>query len=175
MSQVDDESILSETTVEQDGGESFKLVPVGESIRYRKRAQSAEKKVEALAEQLAQAQSRASEMTEQLQGLQVEQKLMRKLAAAGVVDLETAVLIAKARVDGQEDADMGGVVEQLRREKQYLFGGQISSGMTAKMTSGVKDRMRNGQTVLEKAAKEAAVSGNRTDLQKYLKLRRNFV
>ena len=175
MSQVDDESILSETTVEQAGGESLKLVPVGESIRYRKRAQSAEKNVEALAEQLAQAVSQACEMAEQLLGLQIEQKLMRKLAAAGVVDLETAVLIAKARVEGEEKADLDGVIEQLRKEKQYLFAGQTGGGMTAKRTAGAKDRVQNSQTVLEKAAKEAAVTGSRTDLQKYLKLRRNFV
>lgn len=45
MSQIDDrEEILSETEVEQSGVNSnLKLVPVSESIRYRKRAQSAEK------------------------------------------------------------------------------------------------------------------------------------
>ena len=191
MSQVDDENILSEatsgtrrpatspevseTTAEQAGGESLKLVPVGESIRYRKRAQSAEKKIEALAEQLAQAESQASEMAEHLQTLQIEQELIRKLAAAGAVDLETAVLIAKARVGGEEKADLDGVIEQLRKEKQYLFSGQTGGGMTAKKTAGAKDRMQNSQAVLEKAAKEAAVTGSRADLQKYLKLRRNFV
>ncbi len=47
--------------------------------------------------------------------------------------------------------------------------------MTAKKTAGAKDRVQSSQMVLEKAAKEAAVTGSRTDLQKYLKLRRNFV
>jgi hypothetical protein len=175
MSQVDDESILSEATAEQAGGEGLKLVPVGESIRYRKRAQSAEKKVESLAEQLSQAESQACEMAEQLQGLQIEHKLMRKLAAVGVVDLETAILIAKARVEGGEKTDLDGVIEQLRKEKQYLFTDRTGAGSAAKRTAGAKDRMQNNRTVLEKAAKEAAVTGNRTDLQKYLKLRRNFV
>jgi len=190
MSQIDDEDVLSETTsgnrhpetaelsetaAEQGGGGGLKLVPVGESIRYRKRAQSAEKKVESLAEQLAQAQSRVCELDEQLKGLQTEQKLMRKLAAAGAVDLETAVLIAKAKMEGKEKADLDGVIEQLRKEKQYLFAGQTGVGVTAKRTAGAKDRMQNSQTVLEKAAKEAATTGNRTDLQKYLKLRRSFV
>jgi hypothetical protein len=191
MSQIDDESVLSEmtsgnrhpittpelseTTAEQAGGEGLKLVPVGESIRYRKRAQSAEKKVEALAEQLAQAQSRVCEMDEQLQGLQIEQKLIRKLAAAGAVDLETAVLIAKTRVEGKEKADLDGIIEQLRKEKQYLFAGQTGVGVTARKTAGAKDQMQNSQTVLERSAKEAAMTGSRTDLQKYLKLRRNFV
>jgi len=46
MSQIDDkETILSEDIAGQgDINDSLKLVPVAESIRYRKRAQSAEKK-----------------------------------------------------------------------------------------------------------------------------------
>jgi tetrahydromethanopterin S-methyltransferase subunit G len=59
MSQIDaDENILSEDiTGHDDINNNLKLVPVAESIRYRKRAQSAEKKIETLAEQLAQAKS----------------------------------------------------------------------------------------------------------------------
>ena len=38
-------------------GDNSKLVPVTEPIRYRKRAQSAERKAETLAEQLAEVES----------------------------------------------------------------------------------------------------------------------
>ena len=170
-----EESILSETEAGQsDINNSLKLVPVAESIRYRKRAQSAEKKAETLAEQLTEAQTRACEMAEQLSNIQLDQELMRKLAAAGAVDLETAVLIAKAKVEGDKKADLDGVVEQLRKEKQYLFT-ESSRVVATKKTAGAKDRMQNSQTLLERAARRAAVTGNRTDLQEYLKLRRNFI
>jgi hypothetical protein len=176
MSQIDaDENILSETEAEhEDTGNSLKLVPVAESIRYRKRAQSAEKKIETLAEQLAQAKSQASEMAKELSSIRVEQKLTHKLAIAGVIDLETAVLIAKAKIGAETEADLDGVIEQLKKEKQYLFSG-TGAAATAKKTAGAKDRMQNSQTILERAAKKAATTGNRTDLQEYLKLRRNFV
>jgi len=167
MSQIDaEENILSEIAAGQSGGvgESLKLVPVAESIRYRKRAQSAEKELESLAEQLAQAKSEATKMADQLSDIQVEQKLTRKLVAAGTVDLETAVLIAKAKVEGQAQADLDGAIEQLKKEKQYLFTGS-SGAVTAKKTAGAKDRIQ----------KKAATTGNRTDLQEYLKLRRNFI
>ena len=64
MSQIDaDENILSETEAGQsDINNSLKLVPVAESIRYRKRAQSAEKQVETLAQELAQAKSEAQRL-----------------------------------------------------------------------------------------------------------------
>ena len=113
-------------------------------------------------------------MSEQLSDIQTEQKLMRKLTAAGTVDLETAVLIAKARMQGQTEADLDGVIEQLRKEKQYLFGG-TSGAVTARKTAGAKERMPNNQTILERVAKKAATTGNRADLQEYLKLRRNFI
>ena len=176
MSQIDaDENVLSETIAGQDDVNSLKLVPVAESIRYRKRAQSAEKKVETLAEQLAEAKSQTREMAEQLSSIEVEQKLIRKLAAAGVIDLETAVLVAKVRVEGSEKADLDGVIEQLKKEKQYLFGKNSDAVVTTRRTAGAKDRMTNNQTILERTAKKAATTGNRTDLQEYLKLRRNFV
>jgi len=175
MSQIDaDENIMSETEAEQSDGDRAKFVPVAESIRYRKRAQSAEKKVEVLDEQLTQAKAQVGKMAEQLNSIKIEQELTRKLAAAGAVDLETAVLIAKTRIDGQADADLDGVIEQLKKEKRYLFGGTGVRAITKK-TAGAKDRMQNSQTILERAAKKAATTGNRTDLQEYLKLRRNFV
>jgi len=172
MSPIETQEVLSEDTTE--ASDNMKLVPVAESIRYRKRAQSAEKKVEALTEQLAQAKTQLTTMSEQLSNIQAEQKLTRKLAAAGTVDMETAVLLAKAKMEGQTEADLDGVIEQLKNEKQYLFG--VAGGtVTAKKTAGAKERIKNNQTVLERAAKKAATTGNRTDLQEYLKLRRNFI
>jgi hypothetical protein len=175
MSQIDtDENILSEDIAEHDDTKNQKLVPVAESIRYRKRAQSAEKKIETLTEQLAHAKSQASEMTKELNNIRIEQKLIHKLAAAGAIDIETAVLIAKAKIGDDTEADLDGIIQQLKKEKQYLFAG-TGAAATAKKTAGAKDRMQNSQTILERAAKKAATTGNRTDLQEYLKLRRNFV
>jgi len=176
MSQIDAEkNVLSETIAEQGDSDNLKLVPVTESIRYRKRAQSAEKRNETLAEQLREAKSEAAKMAEQLSDIRVEQKLMRKLAAAGTIDLETAMSVAKSRMEDETEADLDGVIEQLKKEKQYLFGNNNGGTVTAKKTAGAKDRMQNSQTILERAAKKAAATGNRTDLQEYLKLRRNFV
>jgi hypothetical protein len=174
MSQTETQDILSETEVEASDGDNLKLVPVAESIRYRKRAQGAEKKVEALAEELAEAKTQAAKMSKQLRNVQTEQKLMRKLAAAGALDLEAAVLIAKTRIEDEPEADLDGVIEQLKKEKQYLFTG-VSGAVTAKKTAGAKERVTNSQTVLEAAAKRATTTGNRADLQKYLRLRRNFL
>ena len=171
----EDEVILSETIAGQDEVGGVKLVPVTEPIRYRKRAQAAEKRSEILAEQLAQAKSENSQLSEQLRVTQAEQQLMCKLAAVGTRDLEAAVLVAKERMRGSDDADLDGVVEQLKKEKQYLFESRSNELVTAKKTASVKERVQTSRGVLEKAAERAAETGNRADLQEYLKLRRNFV
>ncbi len=177
MSLIERQEVLSEDITAAGESDNMKLVPVAESIRYRKRAQSAEKKVEDLTEQLAQAKSQVTNISERLSDIEAEQKLTSKLAAAGSVDLETAVLVARARMEGQTDTDLDGVVEQLKKEKQYLFGG-VGGTVTAKKTAGAKESAyggTNNQTALERAAKKAATTGNRADLQEYLKLRRNFL
>lgn len=163
---------------QQDSDESSadvgKVVPVTESIRYRRRAQSAEKKAQALAEQLAQANEKITKMSEDLDSLQLDQKLAHKLTSAGVVDLEAAVLIARTRMQDRAEADVDSCVEQLKNEKHYLFG-PSQEALTPRKTAGAKDRVTHGQTVLERAAARAAQTGHRTDLQQYLKLRRKLL
>ena len=174
MSPSEAQDILSADTAGHDDEDNLKRVPISESIRHRKRAQRAEKKIDALAEQLAEAKAEVKKTAEQLSSIQVEQKLVCELTAAGTVDIETAVLIAKARMEGETEADIDSVIRQLKKEKQYLFA-SASRTVTAKKTAGAKERMEGSQTVLERAAKKAATTGNRTDLQEYLKLRRNFI
>jgi hypothetical protein len=174
MSPIETQDISSEDTTPASDSDSARLVPVAESIRYRRRAQSAEKKIETLTEQLAQAKAQTAELSEQLSDIQTEQKLIRQLATAGAVDLETAVLIARARMQDKDDADVTSVIEQLKKEKQFLFTAG-SSGPAPKKTAGARDRVTNNQTILEKAAKKAATTGSHTDLHEYLRLRRNFL
>jgi len=150
-----------------------KMVPMVESIRYRKRAQSAEKKAEDLAEQLVQTNERLAQMSQDMDHLQVERKLTHRLVAAGVTDLEAAVLIAKARLSDAAEGDVDACLEQLKKEKSYLFSGSTETAVLRK-TAGVKDRTTHSQTVLERAATKAARTGNRVDLQEYLKLRRRL-
>jgi len=154
--------------------EAVKLVPVTESIRYRKRAQSAERQLESLSEELAEVRSQAAEMSRRLEQFQTERTLMQKLAAAGVVDLEAAVLLAKERLAEGRAADVDACVQQLRKEKRYLFD-EASEAGALRRTSGAKGRLDGPQAVLERAAQKAAVSGSRVDLQEYMRLRRQYL
>ena len=167
-----DTQLLSEDTAQD--GDSVKLVPVAESIRYRKRAQSAEKKIEELTEQLEQAQRKSTEMAGQLENIRTEQKLTQKLIAAGSIDVESALLVATERIKNQEQANVDEVVEQLRKDKQFLFR-DSEDIVTVEKTAGAKERSGNVYTILTRAAQKAATTGSRKDLQEYLKLRRNYL
>lgn len=173
MNAIESQEVMSETGG-GTSGEDLKLVPVAESIRYRKRAQNAERQVETLTEQLVESKTQMESMAEELKCTRGEQEIVRKLAGCGAVDLEAAILIVKARLEDEPEADLNGVVEQLKREKQYLFAASQGHSVSGK-TSGARDRVRDNQTVLQRAASKAATTGNRVDLQEYLKLRRNFL
>jgi len=156
---------------EESGGE--KLVPVAEAIRYRKRAQGAEQEAAALRQKLQASEQKSGQLTRQLEDARGDNELTSRLVAAGVRDLEAAVLLAKARLGRTED-DIDSVVEQLRKEKAYLFEGVGPIGIAFK-TAGVKQRVPGGQSVLERAAKRAVSSGSRADMVEYMRVRRQFV
>jgi hypothetical protein len=126
------------------------------------------------AAQLAEANEKIARMSRDLDELQLEQKLTHKLAAAGAVDLETAVLVAKARLGGKSGTDLDGCVAQLRKEKAYLFAGPAEAA-APRRTAPAKDRMPPSPAALEQAAQKAAQTGSRADLHQYLKLRKNLL
>lgn len=175
MSQNDPEKLL-ETDEESKMQEEVKMVPVTESIRYRKRAQSAEKKNEELQDDITNFSKEKQTLEKQRDDLKSENELMKKLSTAGAIDLETAVLVTKNRLAGQEDADMDSVIDDLKKNKKYLFENSDHNFKFAGKTAFVRDNIRtNADGVLTRAATSAAKTGSRIDLHEYMKLRRNIL
>ena len=173
MSQIDSENL---STSEEEAAQEQKLVPVVESIRYRKRAQSAEQKAASLEEELAQNEATISHLNEKLQEMQTERQLTAELACAGATDIEAATLLVKARLKKEPKANTATVIGLLRKEKAYLFTDNAGSNITAApKTAGAREKIPSATGTLQRAAKKASQTGSRADLQEYLKLRRNFV
>ncbi len=173
MSEID---LVSRGLSEDEGLGADRKVPVGESIRYRKRAQAAEQKVQELDSQLHESRAQSERLSAELDAMGLERRLAGSLVSAGVSDLDTAMLVVRERLSGEgsDEADVDSVVEQLRVEKSYLFGG-FEGLMAAERTSGVKDRSANSKSILESTAKRAVSSGSRADVQEYMRVRRQFV
>jgi hypothetical protein len=155
--------------------DNAKLVPVAESIRYRKRAQAAEQKIEQLNEQLKLVRDETQQLTGKMKQLETEQSLTKKLIAAGASDIETALLVAKTRA-ANDDGDTDAIVEQLKNDKPHLFGSARQSTVPQRTrTAGAKDSVASNRMSLSKAAARAASTGSRDDLHEYLRLRRNYL
>ncbi len=171
------DSVMNETTHQADTiGEDLvdpatspdKLVPVSEAIRYRKRAQAAEQQLEALHGELDTARTRLSEADQTIVGLERQQKVDALLTEADVIDLETARLLTEQAVSTMDEADVELAVKDLRRHKPYLFRRRQSRAASA-MAPNI-DSLDHNPT--EQAAEKATLSGDRRDLLRYLRLRR---
>jgi hypothetical protein len=148
-----------------------KFVPVAEAIRYRKRAQAAEKELTEAQRKLGEIETRKTQLEQQLSQTQKEQTLKEKLFAAGAADADTALLIVKDRLAQDEKADADKVIEQLRRDKPYLFE-TLSGTIAFSRTRGTKDKLAATQQGLKNAAAKAAQTAGRTELMEYMKTRR---
>jgi TolA-binding protein len=164
-----------------------RLVPVGESIKYRRRAQQAEGRlqelegqIKSLQEQLEHrdkdlglAEAQRDEARHQLITAENRSKAERMLGEAGAVDIEAASLLLSKRVDFGEELDAESLarrVEQLLLDKPFLRGGP--AGALPPKTASGKPSGTTGLAQLTRAADRAVASGDRRDVADYLRLRR---
>ena len=111
------------------------------------------------------AYARALEAREALDAVERRQRVDRALADADAIDLESARLLTEVALGGESDIE--GAVADLRRRKPFLFR---SRGVRAGPAPG--GRAPQAAEGLIEAAEEAARTGDRRALLRYLDLRR---
>ncbi len=149
------------------GDGSDRLVPVSEAIRYRKRAQTAEQELGDLKGQFQDVKVELEQARQAMSHLERRQAIDEILTDAETVDLGVARLLTETAVTMMDEPDIRLAIEDLRRHKPYLFHKRRSDA------SVMPARHRDGPGYrAEEAAERAAVSGDRRDLLKYLRLRR---
>jgi multidrug efflux pump subunit AcrA (membrane-fusion protein) len=151
----------------EDAAANPRLVPVTESIRYRRRAQAAEQQLQELSKKLAESKQELDAAREDLQSLERRQRIDQLLMESDAVDLEAARLLTEIAVQQMEEPDVQIAVSELRRRKPFLFR-RTSSGAGSSMSP----KPRGHGHTLDDAAGEAVTTGNRRDLLRYLRLRR---
>ena len=174
-------------SVVRSGSNNSGRVPVGETIKYRRRAQQAEERLEQFQQQAKDLQTRLEqrekdlglseaqrdEARHQLVAVENRSRAERMLGEAGVVDIEAASLLLSKRVDFGEELDGEAItrrVEQLLLDKPYLRGGP--SGTLPPKTASARSAPAGGIAQLTRAADRALASGDRRDVAEYLRLRR---
>ena len=103
------------------GDGSERQVPVGEAIRYRKRAQAAEQELGDLKGQFQDVKVELEQARQTVSQLERRQAIDEVLTDAETVDLEVARLLTEAAVSMMDEPDIRMAIEDLRRHKPYLF------------------------------------------------------
>ncbi|MBC7773544.1 MAG: hypothetical protein H7210_13695 [Pyrinomonadaceae bacterium] len=130
--------------------------------------QNMELRVASLEEELraAQVKIKESELRRQIQRLLLEAQTIDIDATTLLV--EAALKAGGARVDTLGARAAAKVVDDIRRQKPLLFRGGLRPG-----ASVMGARIEQSGTPIASAAEEAARSGHRADLLRYLRLRRS--
>jgi hypothetical protein len=166
--------------------EEGRLVPVSESIKYRRRAQQAENQLQQVEQQLAElkaqldhrnedlalAEAQRDEAGNQLLVAGNQRGVERLLMEAGVVDLEAAHLLLSKRMDLAAELDDEAIrrnVEQLLLDKPFLLR---PAGALPSSTASPRSEKTGPFAQLAQAAERAVRTGSRRDVAEYLRLRR---
>ncbi|MBL7140764.1 MAG: hypothetical protein ISS74_07630 [Planctomycetes bacterium] len=171
-------------------------VLIQESIKYRRRAQDAERRVEALEAELSavqggrdqhaagleaqldQALAEADTLRRHLADLERDRSLERELARAGAADTETALALAHQRLaDADTPDDLAAFAKALLEEKPHLRGGPRATvdrpAALPPKTSGAKPAGADDpRRASERLADRARTSGRPGDVMAYMRARR---
>jgi hypothetical protein len=157
-----------ETDLTTDAG-TDKMVPVTEAIRYRRRAQQAEQRLDTLERELSDLRDRYDASQETITALERRERIDTLLTEADAVDLEAARLLTEVAVSAMDEPDVALAVADLRRHKPYLFD---HGGVGLPSAMGPREPESSPDPAAD-AADQARTSGDRRDLLRYLRLRRN--
>jgi predicted RNase H-like nuclease (RuvC/YqgF family) len=142
--------------------------PHHEARKYRKRAQAAESALGELQRELEEKATRLDELEQTVAHLERRASVDALLLEAEAIDIESARLLTEMAVAHMDEPDVETAVTELKRRKPFLFKAASAASTLAAKVDGaarVLDAAAN-------AAVEAQLTGSRTDLLRYLRLRR---
>lgn len=96
-------------------------------------------------------------------------EIERELAAAGAIDLEITTPLVEDVLGGMEEPDVAKAVREVRGGKGFLFRGVGGGGVLSEAMAGERAAAGTG---LDDLAGDARDSGDRSDLLRYLRARR---
>ena len=160
-----------------DGGfeavEVVNDVAISEDVIWKNRAQEAEEKVEGLEARVVELEGELSSANSAVKTVERRGEIDRELVAAKAVDLETARLLTEATIGEMDSPDVAIAVRELCDRKPFLFACKKHGvhGTNAGLAMGPA-AVRRGDDELETMASSARSSGDRSELLRYLRVRR---
>ncbi len=129
------------------------------------KTQAADQELSDTRRKLEETESLRRQLEQTLSQVRAQQRLRDKLTAAGVADMEAAILLTEQRLTQNKDAKPEQVIDQLKREKPYLFTPLVTP-QAMQPTRGKKDKPGPAQQNTKPA------SADRKQLMLYMKTRR---
>ncbi len=153
-----------------EGVEAVNDMAISEEVIWKSRAQEAEEKVEGLEAMVAELEVQLASANDAVKTVERRGEIDRELVAAKAVDLETARLLTEATIGEMDSPDVAIAVRELCDRKPFLFACK-KHGVNTGLAMGPAS-VRNGTDELESMASSARSSGDRSELLRYLRVRR---
>lgn len=145
-----------------------KVVPLSELIRARRRAQEAEAQAIALQDRVVELEKVLAEARSAMDAIERRQQIDLALLEADAIDLESARLLTELALGQMDDSDIHAAVNELRQRKPFMFNARRS-----RLGSAMSGTPRQAADSLADVAEEAARTGDRKALLRYLQIRRS--
>ncbi len=146
--------------------------PAAEPKSQRRRADDALAESQRLREQVGDLERSIAEAREALDNAERRHRIDLSLIEAGAIDLESARLLTELAVTHMPGKDIGAAIADLRRTKPFLFRSRTAPNSGATMSAGPAGTPGAPGPELSAAAEDAARSGDRKSLLRYLRARR---
>jgi hypothetical protein len=145
------------------------MISLAEAVRLRERAREAEARAVELSGRIDELERLVAQTREALDSVERRNRIDQALLEADAIDLESARLLTELALGQMETPDEASAVAELRSRKPFLF--RARARQTASRAMSGRPRDAEGDGLLE-AAEEAARSGDRRSLLRYLEARR---
>jgi hypothetical protein len=172
---------------------------IQESIKYRRRAQEAERRTETLEAELqqlrqaegqraasleadlAQARAESEALRQRVEAVERDRRLERELAKAGCGDLEAGLAVAHERMaGGTPPDDLAALARSLVAEKPHLRGEAAGAGSPGAAAGNLPPPSAGAKPggsgavrrAVDRLAERARETGNTTDVMAYMRARR---
>tara|TARA_R110002072_G_scaffold42064_2_gene117382 strand:- start:42129 stop:42668 length:540 start_codon:yes stop_codon:yes gene_type:complete len=153
------------------GGDGVEL---SEEVIWKARAQEAEEKLAQVEARVIELERALEESHESVRSVERRSAIDMELIAAKAIDLETARMLTEAAIGEMDAPDVGIAVRELCDRKPFLFAGRRGHGHG---THGVsmgpgQAQGASGDDEMDELARHARSSGDRSELLRYLRVRR---
>ncbi|MDF1808918.1 MAG: hypothetical protein P1U42_04405 [Phycisphaerales bacterium] len=145
-------------------------VPISEEVIWKSKAEEAEDRVAELEARIVDLERELSSAHESCRSVERRSEIDMELTAARAIDLETARLLTEATIAEMDAPDVSIAVRELCDRKPFLFAGKRQVAREGVSMGPVVSS--SGDDELMSMAQRAKSSGDRSELLRYLRVRR---